>query len=678
VLFIRHGVVPVAVSSRLPGERGLPPRLVALRWLAAAAIGVPIVLVAALGLASWHAAWRGAGRELARSADAVGEYMLRVLDGHRVAADRVNDLLDHLSNAQIQEQEAALHQRLAQLLPDLPLVQTIAVLRPDGLMLLTANVYPVPRESYFADREWVGDLKLPDAPRVHISKLNIGRLDANLFFGVSRRRLMAERGGASDGYDGVINISVQPNKVAAGFADLVPDAGDHVGIVRTDGEILAQWPGLVAPPPPLTPATDPSFFAHLSANAQSAVYEPRSGEAGGLVAFRRLQGFPVVATVTRSRAAIAGRWWQNFWPLLGISTTAMALVAGMAVYSWRRAEDFDRAQAAARFHAVFDASPVGLAVLDAHTGLVLAANDVLMSLTGTARSKAEGFDLDRVLAPESAARYADAITDAKRRGASGPVDLDLTVPGRRRVPVRLSCSVLPGEPPRIIGVVQDVSDLRESEARRELMMREVEHRSKNMLALFQAALRVGASGTSDARELAKAVEGRIAALVRSQSLLTTTGEKGASLRDLIEQEVAPFAVPGSDTGATAALRLDGDDIRVTARAAQALSMVFHELATNAAKYGAFATDTGSVQIRWRSDVVGALVTFHWIEQDGSPLAGGERLAGFGTRLIDTSMQGIGGTVRRHWQVQGLAVEITMPLTEVLAATAAAPAGRSAS
>lgn len=83
-------------------------------------------------------------RELSRSADAVAEYVLRVFDGHRVAADRVNDLLENFSNEEIREREQELHLKLARLLPKLPLVQTIAVSRPDGLMLLTANVYPVP------------------------------------------------------------------------------------------------------------------------------------------------------------------------------------------------------------------------------------------------------------------------------------------------------------------------------------------------------------------------------------------------------------------------------------------------------------------------------------------------------------------------------------------------------
>ena len=151
--------MPVAVPSRLPGESGLPHRLTAGRWLVAAAIGLPLAIMTAIGFVSWRTTWAEAERELSRSADAVAEYVLRVFEGHRVAADRVNDLLENLTNEQIQERERELHNKVARLLPDLPLVQTVAVSRPDGLMLFTANVYPVPPNTWIPDREWIRDLK---------------------------------------------------------------------------------------------------------------------------------------------------------------------------------------------------------------------------------------------------------------------------------------------------------------------------------------------------------------------------------------------------------------------------------------------------------------------------------------------------------------------------------------
>ena len=76
----------------------------------------------------------------------------------------------------------------------------------------------------------------------------------------------------------------------------------------------------------------------------------------------------------------------------------------------------------------------------------------------------------------------------KDRRRLSPIDLELASPARRRVPVRMAMSQLPGDPPRLVVVVQDITDVREAEARRELMMREVEHRAKNTLAVIQTAL----------------------------------------------------------------------------------------------------------------------------------------------------------------------------------------------
>jgi hypothetical protein len=73
-------------------------------------------------------------------------------------------IFSNLTNEEIQERERELHLKLARLLPDLPLVQTIAVSRPDGLMLLTANVYPVPPNTWIPDREWISDLKIRRSP----------------------------------------------------------------------------------------------------------------------------------------------------------------------------------------------------------------------------------------------------------------------------------------------------------------------------------------------------------------------------------------------------------------------------------------------------------------------------------------------------------------------------------
>jgi two-component sensor histidine kinase len=194
-------------------------------------------------------------------------------------------------------------------------------------------------------------------------------------------------------------------------------------------------------------------------------------------------------------------------------------------------------------------------------------------------------------------------------------------------------------------------------------MREVEHRAKNTLAVVQAALRLGASGATDAQALARAVEARVAALARSQSVFTSAGEKGAWIHELIEQEVAPFAPTSKTAGKK--LVIEGPKITVTAAAAQALTMTFHELATNAAKYGALSASEGSVHITWWVDTDRQVLTLEWHEHSVIPVREQPSRVGFGTRLIDTAIQHqLGGKVERQWAANGLAVKAQIPLKHV--------------
>ena len=413
-----------------------------LRWLIACAVAVPVLILTFLAYTSWLNAWIQAEAELRRSADAVGEYVLRILDGHRMVADRVNDLLQYHSNEQIQSNEASLHQQLVRLLPSLPLVQTIAVLRPDGLMLLTANVFPVPENSYFDDREWVRDLKKPDAPLVHISRVNVGRLDRNLFFGVSRRRLMANRSRGSELYDGVINISVQPNKVAAGFADLINETDDVVTVARSDGQILIRHPGFSEPMPPLSQEGSPEFFMHVAAGAARGHYTTtfRSDTKKRLVAYRRIEGFPVYASVARSYSAVMQQWQHAIFPQLAIGMPVTVMLAALGLYALRRSEEVERAEAAARFHAVFNTTPVGMAVLDSVAQTVVAANQALAELVNLPTEVLEtgSWDFRQLLPAEDVAKFMLA-PEAKGGGF-----LDTAVIVRERIPVRLTLSPLPG------------------------------------------------------------------------------------------------------------------------------------------------------------------------------------------------------------------------------------------
>jgi PAS domain S-box-containing protein len=216
-----------------------------------------------------------------------------------------------------------------------------------------------------------------------------------------------------------------------------------------------------------------------------------------------------------------------------------------------------------------------------------------------------------------------------------------------------------GRPARLTGLALDVTARKRSEQRNELLMREVDHRAKNALAVVQAALRLSRAETP--AELVRIVEGRVAALARAQTILARRRWEGAELRALLEGELAPF-LTGVRRDAPRA-ELAGPPVTIAAHAAQPLCMAVHELATNAMKYGALSHPGGLLHVTWRLDAAARMLTVIWRESGGSDIAATPSRRGFGSRVIEQTVQGqLGGSVHRRWLPGGLLCELAVPLS----------------
>ena len=154
-----------------------------------------------------------------------------------------------------------------------------------------------------------------------------------------------------------------------------------------------------------------------------------------------------------------------------------------------------------------------------------------------------------------------------------------------------------GLPVLAIGTIQDVTDRKQGEERQTLLMREVDHRAKNSLAVVQAVIRLTRADTIE--DFVAAVQGRVEALARSHELLAESKWRGADLRALVTQELRPYAAENPDR-----VRVTGPDLGVATEAVQCLGMVVHELATNAAKYGALSAKEGTVDVGWTIEAGG--------------------------------------------------------------------------
>ncbi|HZP75553.1 MAG TPA: response regulator [Pseudolabrys sp.] len=211
-----------------------------------------------------------------------------------------------------------------------------------------------------------------------------------------------------------------------------------------------------------------------------------------------------------------------------------------------------------------------------------------------------------------------------------------------------------GEVLRISGVTIDITDRKEAEERQALLAREVDHRAKNALALVQSIVRLTRAKTLPT--YIDAVEGRIKALSSAHTVLSHSRWQGASLTSLINEEFAPYR-----TGDAGRIRLEGPEFLLQPSAAQTLALALHELATNAAKYGALSALKGCVSLTW--DVNDGDLVMRWSERGGPP-AMKPATAGFGTRIILASIeQQLSGKAKFEWSREGLNCELSVPLAQ---------------
>lgn len=210
------------------------------------------------------------------------------------------------------------------------------------------------------------------------------------------------------------------------------------------------------------------------------------------------------------------------------------------------------------------------------------------------------------------------------------------------------------EPGYCAVLLLDITARKASEARLTLLAREVDHRAKNALAVVQAALRL--TPRDDAQTYATAVEGRVAALARAQSLLAEASWSGAELCSLLRGELAPLLVMQR-------VELLGPPLLLPPGLAQPLSMAVHELATNAVKYGALSQPQGRVTVEWEVlDGSQGLLRLRWMEKGGPSVQGPPHRRGFGFRVLAGTVRGqIGGRVLLDWAQDGLVCEMQIPL-----------------
>lgn len=210
---------------------------------------------------------------------------------------------------------------------------------------------------------------------------------------------------------------------------------------------------------------------------------------------------------------------------------------------------------------------------------------------------------------------------------------------------------------RWIGTCTDIHDAKVAAEQNELLSRELSHRIKNIFAVISGLIGLSSRHDPSVRGFAKGLQDRIAALGRAHEFARPHSEQsrpalgGSTLKGLLLEIFKPY--PAFDEGR---ILVSGDDVDVDDRGATPIALVFHELATNAAKYGALSTEAGRIDVEISRRDPGVMIT--WREQGGPAIAGEPDRSGFGTRLSDMSIeQQLGGVIRRDWSPEGLRLTI---------------------
>ena len=207
-----------------------------------------------------------------------------------------------------------------------------------------------------------------------------------------------------------------------------------------------------------------------------------------------------------------------------------------------------------------------------------------------------------------------------------------------------------------VGTLADITERKEREEKEHLLMREVNHRAKNMLSVVDAIAHQTA--TRNPEDFVERFSERIQALSANQDLLVRNEWNGVEIEDLVCAQLKLFAdLIGSR------IAVQGPKLRLKAASAQAIGLALHELATNAGKYGALSTDTGRVDVRWGTS--GDIFTISWTEREG-PLVSAPKRRGFGTIVMEAMAErSVDGTVDLDYVPSGVTWRLTCSAANAL-------------
>jgi PAS domain S-box-containing protein len=316
------------------------------------------------------------------------------------------------------------------------------------------------------------------------------------------------------------------------------------------------------------------------------------------------------------------------------------------------------AQVSHRLAAIVESSDDAIISKDLN-GVIATWNKGAERLFGYLEQEAIGKPIT-MLIPEQHRDEETRILERIRRGER--IDHFETVRRRKdgtMVSISLSVSPITDGLGRIVGaskIARDITEQKRREDQINLLAREADHRTKNLLALAQATVHLTNGET--AAELKKAIEGRLRALANAHTLLAQSRWAGADLRHLALEELSPYCTDDNGQDGSRA-RIEGPSLMLEQQPAQAIALALHELTTNAVKYGALSIPSGRIAVSWRLQS-GNRLFVRWSETGGPQVTPPAR-RGFGTKVMTRICEQLNGELNFDWRADGLICDIVIDI-----------------
>lgn len=310
----------------------------------------------------------------------------------------------------------------------------------------------------------------------------------------------------------------------------------------------------------------------------------------------------------------------------------------------RRQGERARAESEQRYRTLFENASDIVATLDLDFRIT-SINAAVERILGYSPEEVIGTLLADYIAPEQDQRAPAGAYEVLMRAKGG----------LRTVALEVRASILAdarGKPVALHAIARDVTDRKHAEARQLILMRELQHRTKNILAVVQSLVTNTLRSATSLAQANDSLIGRLHAVASAQEFVTAEGVGGAPLSTLVEGELAAFA---------GRVRAEGPALIVGHGFAQTFTLVVHELATNAAKYGALSVPDGQVDVTWQVVVSAGGAQefrFSWRERGGPPVTV-PRSAGFGRKIINLL-----GQPTLQFLPEGLCYQVSVPMSDL--------------